>query len=294
MVRRIKAGVVTSLAAILICSCGGTTEGAFEPGGGAAPGSGGAAGAGQGGAGGSAGAATDGGGATPFNPGAITLPIGPGTTAAFDAGAALDAPYVPPVQVGDAGATVSAPPTPAVIYGCAQLCAKEATITCPAQQTLADCRSGCSLALANPKCTQTTQALFTCSKTATPICGTDGKATLQGCEPQTLLAGGCFLTNAVDPAMSSPCATFCGKVAATKCPNDGTAADCVGGCTVMGNLIAGCATTWNAYVLCANGASAMACGNDGKAWAPACLGQALTFLGCAASLYQTVTADAGP
>jgi hypothetical protein len=287
MSRRNKSGVVISLAAVLICSCGGTTEGAFEPGGGgAAPGSGGTAGASQGGAGGSAGAA--------FNPGAIALPIGPGTTVPFDAGGVLDATYVPPVQVGDAGATVGAPPTPAVIYGCAELCAKEATITCPAQQAQADCRSGCSLALANPKCTQTTEALFTCSKTATPICGTDGKATLQGCEAQTLLAGGCFLTNAVDPAMSSPCATFCGKVATAKCPNDGTIADCIGGCTVMGNLLAGCGATWSAYVTCANGATAMACGNDGKAWAPACVGQAFTFLGCAASLYQTVTADAGP
>jgi hypothetical protein len=236
---------------------------------------------------------TDGG--APFNPGAITLPGAPGTTTPFDAGAAvLDAAYVPPVQVGDAGATTTPPPTPAIIYGCAELCAKEATVTCPAQQTQADCRTGCSLALANPKCTQTTEALFTCSKTATPICGSDGKATLQGCEAQTLLAGGCFLTNAVDSTMTSPCATFCGKVAATKCPNDGTVADCVGGCTVMGNLIAGCGTQWRAYVTCADGAPAMACGDDGKAWAPACLPEALTFLACAASLYQTVTADAGP
>jgi hypothetical protein len=236
---------------------------------------------------------TDGGGGAPFNPGAITLPGSPGSPAAFDAGGLLDA-YVPPVPVADAGATVSAPPTAAVIYGCAELCAKEATVTCPAQQTLADCRAGCSLALANPKCTQTTQALFTCSKTATATCGSDGKATLKGCEAQSLMAGGCFLTNAADPAMNSPCASFCGKVATAKCPNDGTVADCIGGCTIMGNLLAGCGPTWNAYVTCANGATAMACGNDGKAWAPACVGQAFTFLGCAASLYQTVTADAGP
>jgi hypothetical protein len=62
----------------------------------------------------------------------------------------------------------------------------------------------------------------------------------------------------------------------------------------MGNLMAGCSAQWNAYVTCANSAPAMACGNDGKAWAPACLGQALNFMGCVTLLYQSVTADAGP
>jgi hypothetical protein len=298
MTFRICATVLVSVAALAVCSCGGSTETSFEPGAtggtagaGGAAGPGGAAGAGQGG---SSGGAVDAGGG--FNPGAIVLPGGPGSTFPIDAGAgAIDAASVAPVPPGDAGASTSAPPTPAVIYGCAELCAKEATISCPAQQTVADCRTGCSLALANPKCTQTTEALFECAKTATPACGDDGKAMLKGCEAQTLLASGCFLTNAVDPAMSTPCATFCGRVAATQCPNDGTVADCIGGCSVMGNLIAGCGAPWNGYITCANAAPTMACGDDGKAWAPACLSQALSFWACAITLYQTVTAaDAGP
>lgn len=317
MTLRINVIFPISLAAVSICSCGGSATSDFEANGGAGSagtgagggvgvagsggsagtsataGNGGGAGVGQAGSGGSAGVSNGGGGGTAGW--AVTLPVGPGAAGAFDGGAFLDAAtFVPPSQAD--ASTFTPPPAPAVIDGCAALCSKEATVSCPAQQTMADCRTGCSLVLANPKCTQAAEALFACSKTATAVCGSDGKATLQGCEAQGLLAGGCFLLNAPDPAMSDPCATFCGKTAAAHCPNDGTPADCLSGCKMMGNLMAGCGAGWSAYVQCADRPGAtMACGNDNKAWAPGCAPEALTFLACVSALYRTVNAaDAGP
>jgi len=276
MTRRPSLGPLFSLLTLATLACGGTATladiGALDAGvGGSVSGAGGSVAAG-------------GGGAAPFNPGGITLPVGPG------GGGAAGAWVVPTSPDGGA---VAQPPTPVVIDGCAALCAKEATVTCPAQQTVADCRAGCSLALASPNCSAQTEALFACAKTATAACGSDGKATLAGCEGQALESGGCFIENAVDPKMSAPCATYCAKVAQARCPNDGTPADCSGGCSVMGNLFGGCGPNWTAYIACANSAT-VSCGSDGKAAAPACAPEAFTFLACATTLYRDVTAPSAP
>jgi hypothetical protein len=216
-------------------------------------------------------------------PGGFALPIDPDDPLLADAGASL-----PPAS--DAGPAVTPePPLAEVIDGCAALCAKQATASCPAQQSLTECRVGCSLLLANPQCTAATRALFICSETATPACNADGTPTLQGCEGQLLTAAGCFLLNANDPAMKDPCTTYCAKVAALGCPGDSPENQCVSSCGIMGNLFRGCGPGWSAYVDCANGAT-LSCGSDGKASAPSCVSQAVSFLGCALMLYGSVAA----
>jgi hypothetical protein len=189
----------------------------------------------------------------------------------------------------DAGPPVGIPPV--VAEGCDALCAKEATAMCPNQGSVASCVLGCRALLNNPSCTSQTEALFACERTSTVSCDSSGKASLDSCLVQTLSSAACFLQSTSDPALTGPCTKFCAESAAVKCPND-SPSSCQQSCMVVGNLIPACDPAWSAYVTCADSAS-FSCGSDGKAWAPACAFQALTYLACTAQGVTTVS-DAGP
>jgi hypothetical protein len=210
---------------------------------------------GSGGAGGQSGT-----GGTGFDPGGIGTIIGGVDAGAFDAGVAVGAPI-----------------SPEVVDGCNALCAKEATANCANQGTTASCVVGCRLLLNNPKCAARTSALFKCEATSDVACDAQGKATLTGCAAEQVGAASCFLDNAVDPTLNGPCTTYCANVASAMCPNDD--AGCPSSCPILGNLIPACNPLWKDYVACASTAK-MACGNDGKAGAPACGLQGARFFLC--------------
>ena len=181
--------------------------------------------------------------------------------------------------------------TPQVADGCDMLCAKEATANCPNQGTTAACTIGCRLLLNNPNCASASSALIACAGTSTVSCDSSGKATLDACGVQTLASAACFLTNATDPTLQAPCATFCSKQMAAACPNDNQSG-CQQGCQVIGGFVPACGPLWKAYVTCADGA-AFACGSDGKASVPSCGLPGLAFIVCLAGGLST-TNDAGP
>jgi hypothetical protein len=180
--------------------------------------------------------------------------------------------------------------TPAVVDGCNSLCIKEAAVNCPNQGPIGDCVVGCRLVLNNAKCVAPANALFACEKTSPAACDDQGKATLTGCGVEQLTAAACFLQNATDPMLKAPCMSYCSAVAAANCPNENPAG-CASGCPVVGNFIPACNMYWRAYVTCASTAM-ITCGMDGKAGAPGCLAEALTYLACTAG-GVTNTGDAG-
>jgi hypothetical protein len=212
--------------------------------------------------------------AAPFNPGMIGGLLGAG------AGADGAAPLV-----GDAA------PSPQVVDGCTRLCTAEAAAACSASGTLQSCIVGCQLLVGNPSCATQTQALFACTDGKTAACDQSGNATFAGCGVQELESEACFLQNATDPALQTPCATYCAGVTAAKCPNDDPSG-CAAACPVLGNLVPGCDGSWKDYVECADTAT-FTCGSDGKASAAGCTVQALTFFVCLATGVAPLVTDAG-
>jgi|SRR5580658_8879078 hypothetical protein len=183
--------------------------------------------------------------------------------------------------------------TPQVATGCDALCAKEATANCPNQGATSDCALGCRLLLNNSACATATMSLLNCEGTSTVSCDSTGKATLDDCGVQTLSSAACFLTNANDPTIAAPCATYCTKLAAAACPNDDPTG-CQQGCQVIGGFVAACDPLWKAYVDCADSdAGVITCGTDGKGGASTCLVQALSYAACFYGGVST-TIDAGP
>jgi hypothetical protein len=191
------------------------------------------------------------------------------------------------ITIEDAG-----PPSisPVVIMGCEALCAKEATAACPNQGSIASCVLGCTVLLNNPACSPSTEALFACANTSTVSCDGTGKAELDSCPAQTLIAAACVLKSANDPSLAGPCTQYCTESAAAHCPSD-ELSGCEPGCQVIGSLVGSCDALWRAYVTCAAG-TPLACGSDGKAFAPACVVQGIEYLGCAAQAVQSA-GDAG-
>jgi hypothetical protein len=193
---------------------------------------------------------------------------------------------------GNPDAGLSFGVTTQVADGCDALCAKEATANCPNQGTTAACAVGCRLLLNNPACATAANALLACAGTSTVSCDSTGKATLDNCGVQTLSSAACFLQNAMDPTLQAPCTTYCSKVTTANCPND-TPSGCQQGCQTVGGFIPACDPLWKAYVTCADGNGvAVTCGNDGKAGAPSCVVQALTYAACLLGGVST-TIDAG-
>jgi hypothetical protein len=185
---------------------------------------------------------------------------------------------------------VSPPPDsipPAVASGCDKLCAKEATAMCPNQGSIESCVVGCRLLLNNPSCAMQAQSLFACEQASPVSCDSSGKATLDACGVQTLVSAACFLQSDTDPTLQGPCTKYCAESAAAACPGDDPSG-CQAGCQVVGNLIPACDTLWTGYITCAAGGASLSCGNDGKAWAPACTVQAIEYLACTAQGATTV------
>ncbi len=218
-------------------------------------------------------------GASPFDPGAIGGILG---------GMGVDGGGAPTGL--DAGSTAM-PSTPEVVDGCNQLCTKEVAAACTAGPTLDSCLVGCRVMLANPTCASAGQGLFSCVQTDTASCDASGNVAFNACQIQQLATGLCFLQNANDPALGTPCATYCAGVSAANCPNDNPSG-CQAGCQVIGNLVPGCDTAWKNYVTCAN-ASTLTCDTNGKAGSSACAAQALLFWACAAGGLATVLSDGG-
>jgi hypothetical protein len=218
-------------------------------------------------------------GAMPINPGSVGAIVGGMTQDAGGGG-----------FFADGGGSTAMPSTPQVADGCNQLCTKEANAACSAGGTLESCVVGCRLILANPNCASAAQTLFSCLMTANASCDSSGNVVFDRCVVEQLSVDTCFLQNANDPGLATPCATYCAEVAAAKCPND--TSGCQAGCQVIGNLVAGCGNPWKDYVACANG-STLTCGADGKASARACTSQALRFYACVAGGLATILSDAG-
>jgi hypothetical protein len=287
-------GCVGAVSALQSLGCGGRTGAldGFESVGGSGSATGDDVGGESGGAAGSGVAAASGASAATSGVSAASGSVGPSGT--FSAGSGSLA-FSGTVFGGsgfaaaaDAGPPVGIPPV--VADGCDALCAKEATAMCPNQGSVASCVLGCRALLNNPSCTSQTQALFACETTSTVSCDSSGKASLDSCLVQTLNSAACFLQSTNDPTLAGPCTKFCAESAAVKCPND-SPSGCQQSCMVVGNLIPACDPSWRAYVTCADSAS-FSCGSDGKAWAPACAFQALTYLACTAQGVTTVS-DAG-
>jgi hypothetical protein len=269
--------VVGAVSMVSWLGCGGSTgdfTGVTDEGG---------AGSGTGGGSGTSGSAGVGGGSATvdggpsFDPGTIGGLVGGGK----DGGAtAADG------GIGIGGGVI----TPEVVDGCNSLCVKEAAVNCPNQGPIGDCVVGCRLILNNAKCSAPANALFACEKTSPAACDNQGKATLTGCGVEQLTAAACFLQNATDPTLKAPCMSYCSAVAAANCPMEDPAG-CASGCPVIGNFIPACNMYWKAYVTCASTAM-ITCGMDGKAGAPGCAAEGLTYLACTAG-GVTNTGDAG-
>src|SRR5450432_1859029 len=210
-----------------------------------------------------------------FDPGAIGGLVG----GAMDGGR-------PATDAGIGGGVI----TPEVVDGCNSLCIKEASSNCPNQGTVGDCVVGCRLILNNPTCSTQANKLFACEKTSPSACDSQGKASLTGCGIEELNAASCFLTNAADPTLAAPCMSYCGAVAAAKCPNEDPSG-CATSCPVIGNFIPACNMYWQKYVACAMAAT-ITCGTDGKANATGCGVQGLAYLFCTAGGVAN-TGDAG-
>jgi hypothetical protein len=193
---------------------------------------------------------------------------------------------------GGADGGISFGVTPEVADGCDALCTKEATANCPNQGTESSCVLGCRALLNNPNCAMASTALFACVPTSTVSCDSTGKAALDACGTQTLEVAACFLSNATDPTLQTPCTTYCAGVAAAHCPNDDPSS-CVESCQVVGGFVPACEPLWKDYVTCAEeDAGVFTCGAGGTASAPWCLVQAVSYLACAYGDVSTTT-DAG-
>jgi hypothetical protein len=82
-----------------------------------------------------------------------------------------------------------------VVEDCKTACNKAAALHCPNDMP-EDCASGCQAQTQLPICQTEFAALVACSAKAPVMCGTDGKASVQGCSNEGLAAITCFLKGA--------------------------------------------------------------------------------------------------
>jgi hypothetical protein len=87
---------------------------------------------------------------------------------------------------------------------------------------------------------------------ATVQCNAQGEPVAPGCGVEWLKAIGCAVTSNPNPVMEAPCKTYCDKVVAAGCPNNGTHAECSTNCLWAGATGTGCDDEWGAFLGCAN------------------------------------------
>lgn len=138
---------------------------------------------------------------------------------------------------------------------CDPLCNAIVAKACSSGPTLAGCLLTCKALTSSSKCDPTANAYFACAKQSGIQCTAGGEAYAPGCGLDWLKAIDCATTENPNPAIVAPCSTYCDKVVAAGCPNNGTKAECNSNCKWFGATGTGCDDEWSTFLTCANAAN---------------------------------------
>ncbi|MEZ4226929.1 MAG: hypothetical protein R3B13_38665 [Polyangiaceae bacterium] len=155
---------------------------------------------------------------------------------------------------GNAGAAGSGGGTQANAR-CAELCSAIVGANCSGGPTSAGCLVTCKTLTSSANCDTAGLKYMDCVKANGVQCNGAGDPVSQGCGLDYLAAIGCAVKEDPNPAVVTPCATYCGKVVATSCPNSANESDCNTNCRWAGATGTGCDDEWGAYLTCANAAT---------------------------------------
>lgn len=223
----------------LLCACGKSesTDGSGGAGGGSTGGTG---------TGGSAGAAGSGGAAAGSGGAAGTGGSGTGGSGTGGSGTGGSGTGGSGTGGGDGGTTTDE---------CQPLCTAIVGAACKSGPTLSSCLLTCKALTSSSKCDPSANAYFVCAKKSGIKCNALDDPYAPGCGLDWLKAIDCATTENPNPAMVTPCASYCKKVVAAGCPNNGTEAECNSNCKWAGATGTGCDDEWSAFLTCANAAS---------------------------------------
>lgn len=235
---------VGALVTVLVaCGSDSDTNGGGSTGGGGGGAGGTGATSGGGGSGGQAGSTSGGSGGAPGGTGGVGGSGGVAGSAGTGAVAGTGG------SGGSGGTGGTANP------GCEPLCNAIVAANCNSGPTQAGCLLTCKTLTSSASCDSSADAYFACVNDKGVQCNAAGEPVSPGCGIEWLKAIDCAVTESPNPAMVAPCATYCDKVVAANCPNNGTLAECNSNCKWLGATGTGCDDEWGSYLTCANAAN---------------------------------------
>ncbi|MBK8998466.1 MAG: hypothetical protein IPM35_22325 [Myxococcales bacterium] len=138
---------------------------------------------------------------------------------------------------------------------CQPLCDAIIAAKCSKGPTMSGCLLTCKALTSSAKCDPTANAYFACAKQSGIQCNAGGDAYAPGCGIDWLKAIDCATTENPNPAIVTPCATYCDKVVAAGCPLNAAKAECNSNCKWFGATGTGCDDEWGTFLGCANSAN---------------------------------------